>query len=73
MQDALLEATGRNAEEGPDIEGYVQQLQADLSKASAEVEQERAFIELQEKALIERDALIRDYEGQVAAHFALCP
>ena len=45
----------------------MQQLRADMRRASADLEQERALIGQQEKALIERDALIRDYEGQVGA------
>ena len=69
VQDAL-QATGNGGNETPDHEACIHRLQADLSMALAELEKEHALTSQKEIAIVEHEALIRNYEGQVCAHSA---
>lgn len=62
--------TGNGGNETPDHVACIHRLQADLSMALAELEKEHALTSQKEIAIVEHEALIRNYEGQVCDHSA---
>ncbi|KAL3144669.1 regulator of ime2 [Trebouxia sp. C0009 RCD-2024] len=54
---------------GQDYDSCIQELRADLRQLYEQLEEERALTRQKEAAVIERDALVRDCEGQLACEF----